>query len=95
MGALNKSINQVRLNEAFSGPYTVMLYFGGRGIGELVCCGNTLVENSANRFLFQKANLPIFIYNGISYYTSPTQERNVFLKLISCEETCSENTIVA
>ena len=49
-----------------------MLYVGGRGIGELVRCGNTPGKNSANRFLFQKANLPIFIYNGISYYTSPS-----------------------
>ena len=43
-----------------------MLYFGGRGIGELVRCENTPVKHSANRFLFQKANLPIFIYNGVS-----------------------------
>ena len=27
-------------------------------------CGNAPVKNTANRFLFQKANLPIFIHNG-------------------------------
>ena len=27
-----------------------------------VCCGNVPVKNNANCFLFQKANLPIFIH---------------------------------
>ena len=33
------------------------------------CTGNAPVKKSANRFLFQRANLPIFIHNGRSYGT--------------------------
>ena len=33
---------------------------GGRGMGKGLHCGNVPVENNANRFLSEKANLPIF-----------------------------------
>ena len=40
-------------------------------MAEGVYCGNAPVINNANRFLFHKANLLIFIHNGRSHYTDP------------------------
>ena len=48
---------------------------GDRGIrGRGVHCGNVQVTNNAKCFLLQKANLPICIYNGRSYYRAPAKK---------------------
>ena len=45
----------------------------GRGVH----CGNVQVTNNAKCFLLQKANLPICIHKGRSYYTAPAKKCSV------------------
>ena len=45
-------------------------------------CGNVPVENNANRFLFHKANCPIFINNGRIHHSAPASKRAVSSPMI-------------
>ena len=52
--------------------------FGDRVIrGRWVHCGNVQVTNNAECFILQKANLPICIHSGRSYYKAPAKKRAV------------------
>ena len=51
-----------------------------RDWGKGVHCGNVTVKNKANRFSFQKADLPIFIRNySRSYYSPDLKTVSTFL----------------
>ena len=49
-----------------------MLYLGAEGLGSWCAVEIPQLKIVPIVSLFQKANLPIFIYSGISYYTSPS-----------------------
>ena len=68
-------------------------YILGGGGGRGVCVGNVPVKNNDSRFLFHKANLPIFIHTGRSYTLTPRVRSNLHSSRKKCSCNLSSRNI--